>query len=109
TRFALAFDADSRSRFHGRFQLCIQLARTGEVDRDAREPGVLEPLQLAERNNPEAVYISPKKLEQRLVRICSNGIMQADPVGHSAFEARDLRPNDIVVVNEERRAAGFGD
>ena len=35
--------------------------------------------------------------------------MQCDPVGHRAFEPGDLSADDIVVVDEQRRAAGLGD
>src|SRR5205085_7099534 len=108
-RLALAFDADRRARPDRRLKLRIALAGACEVDRNAREPGSLKPLQLAFRGDPEAVYIPTKEFEQRLVRICSNGIMQCNTVGHRAFETSDLGADDLIVIDEQRGAARFGD
>ena len=108
-RLAFAFDADRRAGLDRGLELVVALARAGEVHRNAGELGLLQPLQLAARDDAEAVDISAKEFEQRLVRVCGDGIMKRDAVGHRALEAGDLRADDIVVIDEQRRAAGFGD
>ena len=49
------------------------------------------------------------KIEQWLVRVCGNGIIKCEPVGHRGPQPGDLGADDIIVVDEQRRAAGFRD
>ena len=49
-----------------------QLAGAGEVDRNSGQLGMLEALQLAERDDAEPVDISSKEFEQWLIRVCSH-------------------------------------
>ena len=104
---AFAFDADHRARGDPRLELVVALARPGEVHRDAGQLGPLQPLELAFRDDPEAIDISSKKIEQRFVRVCGNGIIYCKAVRHGGPQTGQLRADDIIVVDEQGRAAGF--
>jgi len=108
-RLAFAFDADRRSGGDSLLKLIVALARPRKGHAYAGKAGALQVLELASRDDAKPVDISAKKVEQWLIRVCAYGIINCKSVRHCGLKRRDLRANDIVVIDEQRRSARFRD
>jgi hypothetical protein len=103
-RLALAFQIERRAMQNGFFQLAVALARPGEADARAVDPGLSHHVQLAARRDVEPVDQTGHMCQHGREAVGLDGVIDFQPLGHGRAQIGDAARHHRARIDEERRS-----